>query len=163
MYKPRFTIRQPFLIALAAALLAVWASAGDAATTLKPGTKTPVFSDVPAQAKEFIGYADSISLAPEQQKIKEQVLSQIPANCCKKFSMLTCCCPCNMAKSIWGLSNFMLVRHGANAAQLKAAVESWVSTIGKGGFTGDACFTGGCGRPFAKNGCGGMDQDHLVY
>lgn len=139
------------------------ATSGRAAITVKPGTKTPVFSDVRAQAKELIGYADSISLTPEQQKLKEQVLSKIPTTCCKQFSMATCCCPCNMAKTIWGLSNVMLVRHGANAVELKAAVESWVATIGKSGFTGDACFKGGCGRPFANNGCGGMDQDHIIF
>jgi nitrogen regulatory protein PII len=31
------------------------------------------------------------------------------------------------------------------------------------GFTGDACFKGGCARPFAQNVCGGMDKDNVVF
>lgn len=130
---------------------------------VSPKTKKPVFSDVRAQAKVLMGYASSIYLSPEQQKIKEEVLSSIPTTCCKKFSMLTCCCPCNMAMTIWGLSNYMLAHHAADARQLRAAVDEWVRTIGPKGFTGDACDTGGCARPFAKNGCGGMDKDNLVF
>ena len=34
----------------------------------------------------------------------------------------------------------------------RTAVLDWVKFIGPAGYTGDACFTGGCGRPFAKNG-----------
>lgn len=134
-----------------------------AETDVTQRNKRPVFNDLRAQAKEFIGYADSISLAPEQQKLKEAVLSTIPAPCCKKFSAATCCCPCNMAKTIWGLSNFMLVRHNASAAELKTAVEGWIRVINPSGFSGDACFKGGCERPFAKNGCAGMDHERLIF
>ncbi len=139
------------------------AAAGPSSIRVIPKTKKPVFSDVRAHATELVGYASSIYLSPEQQKIKEEVLSSIPTTCCKKFSMLTCCCPCNMAMTIWGLSNYMLAHHGADAGQLRVAVNEWVKTIGPKGFTGDACDTGGCARPFAKNGCGGMDKDHLVF
>ena len=137
--------------------------AGPSSIRVIPKTKKPVFSDVRANTKELIGYASSISLSPEQQKIKEEVLSSIPTTCCKKFSMLTCCCPCNMAMTIWGLSNYMLQHHNADAGQLRVAVQEWVKTIGPKGFTGDACDTGGCARPFAENGCGGMDKDHVVF
>ncbi len=136
----------------------------NAETSVLKRTKRPVFSDLRAQTKEFIGYADSMSLAPEQQKVKEAVLSAIPAPCCKKFSAATCCCPCNMAKSIWGLSNLMLLRHGANAEELRTAVEAWIRVINPAGFTGDACDKrGGCERPFAENGCAGMDQDRVIF
>ncbi len=135
----------------------------DAETAVAQRNRRPVFSDVRAQAKEFIGYADSISLTPEQQKVKGAVLFAIPAPCCKKFSAATCCCPCNMAKSIWGLSNFMLARHNASAAELRTAVEEWIRVINPAGFSGDACFNRGCDRPFAKNGCAGMDRGHLVF
>lgn len=123
----------------------------------------PVFYDVRAQTKQFIAWSDSIMLTPEQQKIKEEVLSSIPTTCCKKFSMLTCCCACNMAKSIWGLSNHMLAHEGADAKRLRAAVLEWTQFIGPKGFTGDACFKKGCSRPFADNGCGGMDSEHVVF
>lgn len=123
----------------------------------------PLFHDVRAQTKQFIAWSDSIMLTPEQQKIKEEVLSSIPTTCCSKFSMLTCCCACNMAKTIWGLSNHMLAHEGADAKRLRAAVLEWTRFIGPKGFTGDACFKGGCARPFADNGCGGMDAEKVVF
>ncbi len=147
--------------ALAAAVLSASALAGPTAPS-RAASKTPVFKDVKAQTLEFMRYAD-MSLAPEQEKIKDDVLSAIPTVCCKKFSMKTCCCPCNMAMTIWGLSNYMLVVKGANAAELKSAVLDWVKFIGPAGYTGDACFKGGCNRPFAKNGCGGMDHKNVVF
>ena len=149
------------IAALAAAALSASALAGPAAPP-KAGSKTPVFRDVKAQTLEFIRYAD-MSLAPEQEKIKDDVLSAIPTVCCKKFSMKTCCCPCNMAMTIWGLSNYMLVVKGANAAELKSAVLDWVKFIGPSGYTGDACFKGGCNRPFSRNGCGGMDHENVIF
>jgi len=135
----------------------------NAETDVTQRNKRPVFNDLPAQTKEFIGYADSMSLTPEQQKVKEAVLTAIPAPCCKEFSAATCCCPCNMAKSIWGLSNFMLVRHNANAAELRTAVEGWIRVINPAGFSGDACHKRGCDRPFAKNGCAGMNHERVVF
>ena len=156
-------MRSRLAAALGVAVIASAAFTVQGDTAVMPKTKIPVFKDVQAQAKEFIGYSDSILLTPEQEKIKEEVLSSIPAPCCKKFSALTCCCACNMAKTTWGLTNVMLTRHGADAKQLRAAVQEWFRVINPGGFTGDACFKGGCGRPFAKNGCGGMDKDRLVF
>ncbi len=135
------------------------------AVAVQPSTadpKIPVFKDVKAQTLEFMRYAD-MTLTPDQQKIKDDVLSAIPTVCCKKFSMKTCCCPCNMAMTIWGLSNYMLAVKGADAAQLKTAVLGWVRFIGPNGYTGDACFTAGCNRPFAKNGCGGMDRNNVIF
>jgi hypothetical protein len=135
------------------------------ATKKDPSGKkqAPLFQAVRAQTKQFIAWADSILLTPEQKKIKEEVLSSIPATCCRQYSMLTCCCACNMAKTIWGLSNHMLVHEGADAKQLRTAVLEWTRAIGPKGFTGDACFKGGCARPFAQNGCGGMDSEKVVF
>lgn len=135
------------------------------AVAVQPSTadpKIPVFKDVKAQTLEFMRYAD-MTLTPDQQKIKDDVLSAIPTVCCKKFSMKTCCCPCNMAMTIWGLSNYMLVVKSADATRLKTAVLGWVRFIGPNGYTGDACFTAGCNRPFAKNGCGGMDRNNVIF
>lgn len=106
-------------------------------TQVTKGQK-PLFQDVRAQTKQFIAWSDSIRLTPEQEKIKEEVLSSIPTTCCSKFSMLTCCCACNMAKTIWGLSNHMLAHEGADAKRLRAAVLEWTRFIGPKGFTGDA-------------------------
>ncbi|MGE5717072.1 MAG: hypothetical protein ACM369_10520 [Acidobacteriota bacterium] len=139
--------------------LAVAAPATKAPTSKKPATT----QDVRALTRQYIAWSDSITLTPEQQKIKEEVLSSIPTVCCSKFSMLTCCCACNMAKTIWGLSNHLLVHDRADAKHLRSAVLQWTRLVGKSGFTGDACFKGGCARPFAENGCGGMDGEKVVF
>lgn len=68
-----------------------------------------------------------------------------------------------MAKSIWGLSNFMLVRHNATVAELRTAVGGWIRVINPAGFSSDACRKRGCDRPFAKNGCAGMSHDRLIF
>ena len=48
------------------------------------------FYDAKLQAKEFIAYYNSIILTPEQEKIKSEALSAIPAPCCSNYSILTC-------------------------------------------------------------------------
>jgi len=116
---------------------------------------TIVFSDVRSQAPEFLSYYDSITLSPEQERIKNEVLSSMPAPCCAD-PLSTCCCPCNLAKTVWGLSNFLIVKHGYNAEQLKDAISRWLSFTNKNGYTGVACYEGRCEFPFENDGCGGM-------
>lgn len=117
---------------------------------------------VQARAKELIRYSDMV-LAPEQQAIKAEVLGSIPAVCCKKFPLLTCCCPCNLSKTVWGLSNYLIVAERADAARLRTEVKDWLHLTNPAGYSGDACFHGGCKRPFAENGCGGMDQANVLF
>ncbi len=77
--------------------------------------------------------------------------------------MATCCCPCNLAKSVWGLTNAMIVREGAGEAQVQSAVRGWLKFVNAQGFTGDVCDTaGGCAREFSHDGCGGMDERNLL-
>ena len=121
-----------------------------------------VFSDVGRQSREFMGYESSIRLTADQEAIKREALTAIPAPCCSDNSALTCCCPCNMARTIWGLSHFLIVEQAADAAAVKAKVQEWIEFINPGGFSGDACYTGGCGKPFNKGGCGGMNPASLV-
>lgn len=152
-------------IALVAAIAAVilaspqFAKAKDAPS----GRGNPiVFDNVRAQASEFIREDDRIVLTSEQEKIKKEALSKISAPCCADYSMATCCCPCNLAKSTWGLSKLLITQHHATASQVKQAVNDWLAFVNSDGFTGNACFTGGCGRAFHKNGCGGMDAKKLI-
>ena len=119
------------------------------------------FQDARAQAAKFIGYHDSIKLSSEQEKIKESALSTIPAPCCGEYSIATCCCPCNLAKSVWGLSHYLIAKAGFNTEELRQAVSEWIQFTNPGGYTGDACHNGGCKRPFEKNGCGGMDAKNI--
>jgi hypothetical protein len=112
----------------------------------------------PERAATFISYNESINLTPAQQKIMDEALSAIPAPCCAKFSIATCCCPCNLAKSSWGLSKYLIAEKQYSAPMVKKTILDWLHSSNPSGFTGDACFTGGCNRPFAKNGCGGMKE-----
>lgn len=125
--------------------------------------KPLVFDNLRSQTKEFIGYYQSIRLDEQQTKLKERVLSSIPAPCCKDYSVLTCCCPCNLAKSVWGLSHYLIAKRAYDAAPLKKAVLDWMKFVNPGGFTGDACYVNRCGSAFAANGCGGMKEDHIIY
>ena len=81
-----------------------------------------------------------------------QALSRIPAPCCSDNSAYTCCCPCNMAKTWWGLSHHLIANEGYDADEVQAAVEEWIEFINPKGFSGNACYTGGCPRPFHRNG-----------
>jgi hypothetical protein len=86
----------------------------------------------------------------------------MPAPCCKKYSMATCCCPCNLAKSVWGLSNSMIVQ-GADAKTLQTAVSKWLAFSNPSGFSGDACdVPAGCQRAIHSNGCGGMSEASVI-
>jgi hypothetical protein len=121
------------------------------------------FYDVRVQTPEFIGYYTSIKLTPEQEKIKTEVLSTIPAPCCKEYPVATCCCPCNLAKSVWGLSHYAIANLHYDSKKLKETVLQWIQFINKAGYAGDTCSTGHCGSPFSEGGCGGMKDTNIVF
>ena len=125
------------------------------------GNDTVKFTDAHRQAAEFIAYDNSIVLSPEQKKVMDEALSSIPAPCCAQYSIATCCCPCNLAKSTWGLSKSLIANQHANVTQVRAAASAWLQFTNPDGYTGDACFTKGCNRSFERNGCGGMDEGHI--
>lgn len=121
------------------------------------------FTDVEKQTRQFMGWYETIKLTPEQDAVKKEALGAIPAPCCSNNSAYTCCCPCNMSRAIWGLSARMIVNNGATARQVRDKVQEWVNFIAPDGFSGDGCYRGGCGRPFNKNGCGGMKPEALAF
>ena len=125
-------------------------------------TKTPVenrinFNDPALQAKEFITY-NSIALSPAQEKIKNEALSSIPAPCCGDHQISTCCCPCNLAKSVWGLSNLLVAERNYSAEEVKSTVLEWIKFTNEDGYAGNACYRGRCNLPFREDGCGGMGE-----
>lgn len=158
------THRSSRLTGAGSTVLAVVACAWQA-TALDTGQMAPIglvsFTDARRQAAEFIAYDHTITLTAEQQKVMDVALSAIPAPCCAAYSIATCCCPCNLAKSTWGLSKLLIAKQHATAAQVKATASEWLRFTNPSGYTGDACFTKGCNRPFAANGCGGMDERHV--
>lgn len=155
--------RPPALSRLFVAILivgAIVAMALDQAAAARPPVR---FFDAPSQTAEFIGYARSIELTTAQRRIRDRALSKLQAPCCSHFSMATCCCPCNLAKSVWGLSNSLIAREGAREEQVEKMARLWIRYVNAKGFTGDVCDSaGGCGRRFSDNGCGGMDERDLT-
>jgi hypothetical protein len=151
-------------LALVLSLIAIFFTIGaQSETEKKDSTKELKFYDVKVQTPEFIGYYKSIQLTPEQEKLKTDVLSAIPAPCCTEYSIATCCCPCNLAKSVWGLSNYAIAKLNYDADKLKTAVNEWIQFTHTNGFAGDSCSKGRCGSSFAKDGCGGMKDGEIVF
>ena len=120
------------------------------------------FQDVVKQSREFMGWEKSISLTSAQERVKKQALESIPAPCCSDNSAYTCCCTCNISRTIWGLSNYMIAKQNATPVQVQTKVKEWVGFINPEGFSGMSCYQGGCNRPFHKDGCGGMNATNLV-
>lgn len=153
-------------IAAALLVLAVFATSALAGGTTKASRKSKMkFFDAASQGVEFIGYSRSIVLTPEQQKVRARALGGIPAPCCSKFSAETCCCPCNLAKSVWGLSHYLIARQGAGATEVAENVRGWIAFANGNpkGPSGNTCDTaGGCARPISEDGCGGMDERNLT-
>lgn len=145
---------------LCAVLMVTVASAGNRAPA-GAAQAAIRFTDARSQAAEFIAYDRAITLDPAQKKVMDEALRAIPAPCCDAYSIATCCCPCNLAKSVWGLSKFLIARQNFNAAEVKDTVGRWLAFTNPGGYSGDACFTQGCERPFDRNGCGGMDVGRI--
>ena len=120
------------------------------------------FSDAAAQSREFMEWERTVKLTPEQEEVKKAALGAIPAPCCSDNSAYTCCCPCNVSRTIWGLSNYMIAKQDADAEAVRAKVKEWVAFVNPGGYSGATCYTGGCARPFHQDGCGGMDAGRLI-
>lgn len=121
-----------------------------------------VFRDAAAQSREFMSYYHTIEITPEQEAIKKEVLTAMPAACCSGSTAYTCCCPCNLSKTIWGLSNLAIGRHGADARELRTVVDAWMAFVNPDGFRGNACYQGGCDSRISGGGCGGMKEDKLA-
>ena len=155
----------PFFLSHAApsvpapAPIAVVAEAGTPVSVL--GGKI-TFRDPKAQAEEFMSDYHTIALTPAQEAIKKAALEPMPAACCRDSSAYTCCCPCNLSKTVWGLSNVAIAKYGANAKEVQQAVQSWLGYVNPtNGFRGDACYRGGCGEPAHRGGCAGMEESKL--
>lgn len=133
--------------------------------------------------QQFIDWYNSIELSTEQQAIWDAALSPLAAPCCDEYPMSTCCCECNLARSIWGLSAYLIRENGYGADQVQEAALQWLHFIrpdyyvaiglekegiapGLYGFTSEStCFSDHCDRPFYSEtgsehlgGCGGMDE-----
>ena len=142
------------------------AGAGLVAASIDPLRSAEIeFTDVEGQAKQFMRWHEEIRLNASQEAVKKAALGNIPAPCCADNSAYTCCCPCNISRTIWGLSQYMIARQGASADQVRSKVQEWIAFIGPkppAGYSGSGCYTGQCPSPFSQGGCGGMSPDKLV-
>ena len=155
-------MKRTFCVAAALALALVCAPQTPSAADQGAGRPGMLFHDLKAQTETFISYYHHISLTPEEAAVRDDALSPIPAPCCDSYSAATCCCVCNLARSIWGLSNYLIHEEKYSAEETGAAVIEWLAFTNPTGYSGSACFNGGCGRPFSRDGCGGMKEGKLV-
>jgi hypothetical protein len=133
--------------------------------------------------QQFIDWYNSMELSAEQQAIRDAALSPLVAPCCDEYPMSTCCCKCNLSRSVWGLSAYLITEKGYGVEQVQEAALQWLHFIrpdyyvaseleqegmapGLWGFTTEStCFAGHCDRPFYTEtsdghlgGCGGMEE-----
>ncbi len=122
-----------------------------------------VFDDAKAQTRQFMEWERMIRLTPEQEAVKKDALTRMPAPCCDDNSAYTCCCPCNVSRTIWGLSNYLIAKQGADANIVEKRVNEWITFVNPNGYSGKTCYTRGCSRAFKRDGCGGMRRDNVVF
>ena len=122
-----------------------------------------VFDDVKARTRQFMEWERTIRLTPRQEAVKKAALTAMPAPCCDDNSAYTCCCSCNVSRTIWGLSNYLIAERGADAKTVENKVNEWIAFVNPSGFSGKTCYARGCSRAFKHDGCGGMLRDRVVF
>ena len=152
MTRKQFLNARRIVILIVCALASTGCAAGEIA-----------FADVQSQSRQFMDWEQTIRLTPEQEAIKKQALGAMPAPCCSDNSAYTCCCPCNLSRTIWGLANYLIAEQGAGVKKVQAKTSEWVAFVNPKGFSGDTCYRGGCPRPFKNNGCGGMKANQVNF
>jgi hypothetical protein len=153
---PRFRTLLAFLVL--PGFLSIVAAGG----STQSGDRQTRFADSAPQAAEFIRDSHAIVLTSPERDLRDRALRAIASPCCSKFPMATCCCSCNLAKSVWGVTNVMIQRGHPSESQIQGAVREWLAFVNPSGFDGRSCDTpGGCARAFSKGGCGGMSEGDL--
>jgi len=133
--------------------------------------------------QQFLNWYNSVALSAEEQATRDMALSSLVAPCCDEYPMSTCCCECNLARSVWGLSAYLIAEKGYGVNLVQEAASQWLHFIrpdyyvgralveegidpNRWGFTIESsCFAGHCNRPFYTKtssshlgGCGGMNE-----
>lgn len=124
--------------------------------------------------QKFIEHYNSITLTSVQNSIMQDALQPLKAPCCDDNSMATCCCPCNLAKAVWGLARYLIAEKDYNTEQVKESVLQWLRLVysnyyiiqelknkgvdpGKYGLSHEnACYVSECELQIVDRGCGGM-------
>lgn len=126
--------------------------------------------------QQFLDYYNVAALTPEQERTMRNALLPLRAPCCDDNSMATCCCPCNLAKAVWGLSGYLVAEKRYGVEHVRKAALQWLRFIYSdyyviqemrnrgidpalhGLFHENPCYVGECELPFRDGGCGGMGE-----
>ena len=76
--------------------------------------------------QKFINYNKSIMLTARQKDIRHRALAELKAPCCDDNSADTCCCPCNLSKSVWGLTKYVISEKGFDVQQTRKSALEWL-------------------------------------
>lgn len=147
------------LVAVAALLAAPWALRARASVQAGPAGAG---GELRQRTVELIGYATSVRLTPEQEKVKADALSAIPAPCGNRSSLAVRCCGCNLFRNITGLAKHMIAEERADGAARAPGGARLDRPHQPAGYSGAACDSKRCERPFHEDGCGGMNEARLV-
>ena len=152
-------------------------SPAEVAAEIIPRKGDPTSYGIPLSldnTRQLIDYYNATVLTPDQERVMREALLPLKAPCCDDNSMDTCCCPCNLAKSVWGLSSHLIVEKGYGIEKVRESTLQWLRFIRSDYYVaqelrdrginpdkydlprGDACYVGRCELPFASDGCGGM-------
>lgn len=128
-----------------------------------------------SNTQQLIDWFYSIPLLPEEEAIMQQALETIPAPCCDDNSAATCCCECNLARSVWGLSAYLIHEKGCGVEETREAALQWLqfargdyyiaAALKVNGYfpqdynltTYGSCYRGMCEFPLTQGGCAGME------
>ncbi len=150
------------IVACLAALAAVLGAGAEPATHPGDAWLAGKFDGSREEILTLMGHYQAIQLTAEQEQVRREALGPVPAFCCKDFSAATCCCECNLSRSLWGLSKFLITEKKADTKQVRDAVGALVEVLNPSGYQGNTCTTGRCNLPFKQGGCGGMNKDRLL-
>jgi len=132
-------------------------------------------------AQTFADWYYDVRLSPEEMKLLQRALKEIPTPCCDDTRITRCCCErsgliCNLVRSARGLAAWLIREKGFDEKELKAAVTEWirfahrkyflaVALRERGANPGDyglttrrACYRQLCEFPMQEGGCGGMGE-----
>jgi phage shock protein E len=123
---------------------------------------------------QFIEWFYDIELTDTERTVMEDALSELVAPCCDDNSAATCCCECNLARSVWGLAAYLIREKGFTVEDVREAAHDWLrfarpdyylaaalveegsSPQEYGLTTNGSCYRGLCEFPVTEGGCAGM-------
>lgn len=110
------------------------------------------FGPVETDKERFIAYSDSIELSVGQQKLRKEVFSSVPSPCCELHTADNCC-GCDTAKSILGLSNYLIVHENYDSARVREIITKWIELARFGTACCDGSGAPGCCEKEKASGC----------